>query len=340
MEPLKFHRGTTVRRREFITLLGTAAASPVAWSLAARAQHSAKVAQIGFLYPGTDASAPSRMNAILSGLQSAGFHEPDQVTLIPRVANGDVAKLASMATELVERKVDVIHAISPAAIRAARAATSTIPIVAGDLESDPVAAGFVSAIARPGGNITGVFLDFPEFGQKWLQALKEVVPQAASVAIFWDPTTGKIQLDAVKSAAAILNVRLEIFEVREPTDAEAAFAAAGKQGAGALLMLSSPFIGANTKLLASLTMTHRLPAITLFTDFARDGGLMAYGPNLLAFFCQQGVMDGKILQGAKPAQLPVEAPTRFEFVLNLKTAKQLALTIPPATLLRADEVIE
>ena len=326
-----------MRRREFIAALGGAV---VAYPLAARAQQSTRVAQVGFLYPGTDASAPPRMNAVLAGLQDAGLRAPDQVALLPRIANGDISKLASMAAELVERKVDIIHAISPAAIRAARGATSTIPIVAGDLESDPVGAGFVAAIARPGGNTTGVFLDFPDFGQKWLQALMEAVPQATNVAIFWDPATGKTQLDAVNSAAAILNVKLETFEVRGTADAEAAFAAAGQRGAGALLMLSSPFVGANTKLLAGLTMAHHLPAITLFTDFARDGGLMAYGPNLLAFFRQQGVMDGKILQGAKPAELPVEAPTRFEFVLNLKSAKQLGLTIPPSTLLRADEVIE
>jgi putative ABC transport system substrate-binding protein len=330
-----------MKRRAFIALIGgAAAAAPGVWPLAAGAQPAAKIPQIGFLYPGLETGAPSRINAVLSGLQAAGFREPDEVALLTRVANGDVSKLAPMASELVERKVNIIHAISPVAIRAARAATSTIPIVAGDLESDPVGAGFVAAIAKPGGNITGVFMDFPDFGQKWLQALKEVLRQAASVAVFWDPATGKNQLNAVHAAAAILNVELDTFEVRGLSDAEVGFASASQRGAGALVMLSSPFVGANTKMLANMALAHRLPAITLFTDFARDGGLMAYGPNLLAFFRQQGVMDGKILRGAKPAELPIEAPTKFEFVLNLKTAKQLGLTIPPATLLRADEVIE
>ena len=225
-------------------------------------------------------------------------------------------------------------------MRAARAATATIPIEAGDLESDPVASGFIVSNAHPGGNITGTFLDFPEFSKKWLESLKEVVPQVTSVAVFWDPATGPTQLRAVEAAAPTLDVKPIVLEVEKRADFEPAFQSAKQQDAGALVILSSPLIGANTKLLAELALTHRFPAVTLFTEFAREGGLMAYGPNLLNFIRQQGVMAAKILHGARPAELPIERPTRFEFVLNLKTAAALDIVVPPSILLRADDVIE
>jgi putative ABC transport system substrate-binding protein len=190
------------------------------------------------------------------------------------------------------------------------------------------------------GNVTGVFLDFPDFSKKWLEALKEAVPQIAHLAVFWDPATGPMQRQAVEAAARALNLKLGILEVQAREDFDSAFQSATQQGAQALLMLSSPVIGANTKVLGSLTLAHHLPAVTLFTDFARDGGLMAYGPNLLGVFRQGGVMAAKILQGAKPAEMPIETPTKFEFVLNLKTAAQLRITVPASVLLRADEVIE
>jgi ABC-type uncharacterized transport system substrate-binding protein len=171
----------------------------------------------------------------------------------------------------VARKVDLIAAISPAAVRAAQAATTTIPIVANDLESDPVASGFAASIARPGGNITGVFLDFPDFSKKWLEALKEAVPQTAHVAVFWDPATGPMQRQAVEAAAHTLNLKLAILQVATRADLEPAFQSVTQRGAEALVLLSSPVIGANTKLLAGLALTQRLPAVTLFTDFARDG---------------------------------------------------------------------
>jgi len=274
-----------VKRREFITLLGSAAA---AWPLAARAQQA--TLQVGFLYPGPQAAASPRIAAYSSGLQAGGIR-PDQVNIIARVTGGDAAPLAPMAADLVARKVDLIAAISPAAVRAAQAASATIPIVAGDLESDPVASGFAASITRPGGNITGVFLDFPDFSKKWLEALKEAVPQMAQVAVFWDPATGPMQRQAVEAAAQTLNLKLAILQVTTRADFEPALQSATQRGAEALVMLSSPVIGANSKLLAGLTLAHRLPAVTLFTDFARDGGLMAYGPNLLGILRQEGVMD-------------------------------------------------
>jgi putative tryptophan/tyrosine transport system substrate-binding protein len=277
--------------------------------------------------------------AYSSGLQAGGIR-PEQLSIVARATGGDAALLAPMAADFVARKVDLIEAVSPAAVRAAQAATATIPIVAGDLESDPVASGFAASIARPGANITGVFLDFPDFSKKWLEALKEAVPQIAHVAVFWDPATGPMQRRAVEAAAQTLNLKLAILQVQTREDFESAFQSATQQGAEGLLMLSSPVIGANTKLLGGLALAHRLPAVTLFTDFARDGGLMAYGPNLLGVFRQGGVLSAKILQGAKPAETPIETPTKFEFVLNLKTAAQLGITVPASVLLRADEVIE
>jgi putative ABC transport system substrate-binding protein len=225
-------------------------------------------------------------------------------------------------------------------VQAARAASTTIPIVAIDLESDPIESGFITSYARPGGNITGVFLDFPEFSKKWLEALKEAVPKISSVAILWDSSTGPTQILAIKAAAQILDLQLVILEMRGPDDVESAFKSATGHGASAVVILSSPFVSANTKLLADQALSHRLPAITLFPHFARDGGLMGYGPNLLSYFRYVGVMAARILRGADPAETPIERPTRFEFVLNLKTAAMLGIAIPPATLLRADEVIE
>jgi len=316
-----------MRRREFIALLCAVMASPSS----AQGQQTAKVRTVGFLYPGTAAAAPPRIAAFLAGLRTRGLREPD-VEIVSRVTGGDATLLVPMANDLAKRKVDLILAISPAAIRAARSATETIPIVAGDLESDPVDAGLIASVARPGGNITGTFLDFPEFGKKWLEALKEALPQVKSVGVVWDPATG--------AAAQNLKLKLETWEVRSPADLEKSVLSAKQRNVDALLFLSSPFIGANTKLLADLTLAQRLPAITLFTDFARDGGLMAYGPNLMAIFNQLGVQAAKLLQGERAAELPIETPTKFEFVLNLRTAKTLGVNIPQSVLLRADEVIE
>ena len=325
-----------MQRREFITLLGGAAA----WPLTAHAQQTERIPVVGFFYPGPKAAAPTRITAFLAGLRSGGFGEPAKVTLVPQITNGDPALLSPMASDLVARKVDLIFAVSSVALQAARDATTTIPIVSIDLETDPVGSGFVKSSAQPGGNITGVFLDFPDFGKKWLEVLKETIPQVSTIAVLWDPTTAKTQLAPIQAAAEILNLKLEVLEVRSRADLEAAFPSASCRAAGAVLMLSSPLIGANTNLLAELALAQKLPAITLFSDFARNGGLMAYGPNLLAQYRLAGVMAAKILHGTKPAVLPIESPTRFEFVLNLKTAGQLELTVPPLVLLRADEVIE
>jgi putative ABC transport system substrate-binding protein len=324
-----------MRRREFIALIGGVA---VARPFAARAQQSGRQ-QIGFLYPGPQAAATSRIASFLSGLHAGGL-PAEKVTIVPRITGGDPTLLGPMAADLAANKVDLIWTIGPAAAQAAHAATSTIPILSSDLESDPLGTGFIAAIRRPGGNVTGVFLDFPDFSKKWLQALKEAVPQIASVGVLWDSTTGPYQRRAVESAAAELGLKVAILEVGVRDDFDRALQSAVRQDVGGLVALSSPFIGGNIKQLADLSLKYHLPAVTLFTDFPRNGGLMAYGPNIQSINRQDGVMAAKILLGASPAETPIETPIRFEFVLNLKTAKSLGIVIPASTLLRADEVIE
>ena len=324
-----------MRRRDLITLLSGAAA----WPLAARAQ-TANVQKVGFLYPGPLAAAKTRIPPFLEGLRLAGFRVPEEVEVLSQIADGDPARLSPLAAELIARKVDAIAAISTGAVQVVRAATAAIPIVAHDLETDPVATGLVASLARPGGNITGFFFDFPEFRTKWLQLLQEAVPQLSSVAALWDPATGPYQLKAIKEAAGLLKLNLRILEGRSPADLDGAVLAAAQSKVDALLILSSPVFGANSKRIADLTLGHRLPAVTLFPDFARAGGLMAYGPNLLDTYRQLGGMVAKVLRGTKPADLPVELPTKFELVINLKTAKALGIDVPLFLQQRADEVIE
>jgi len=326
--------GAAMRRRKFIRLLG---GTILWWPVAARSQP--KNYTIGFLYPGMAAAAPQRIAAMLSGVRTVGFRETE-VQVLAKVTDGDANLLAPMAAELVRRKVDLIFAVSSVAVQAARSETTTIAIIAADLESDPVDAGLIASISRPGGNITGVFLDFPDFGKKWLESLIEAVPQLTIIGVFCDPAQSAVQLKAVEAAARALNLKLEIFNARRTADIEGLILYAKERGVGGLLFLSSPIFGTDTKRVANLVLAQRLPAVTLFTDFAREGGLMAYGPNLLAIFRQAGILAGKILSGEKVADLPVETPTKFEFVLNLKTAKILGVNVPQSILLRADEVIE
>jgi len=205
---------------------------------------------------------------------------------------------------------------------------------------DPVANGVAASLARPGGNITGVFLDFPDFTAKWMEILIESNPKLSHAAVLWDPDTGSVQLDSVRKAARTLNVQLEVVEIHRASDFDAAFLMANQRGVGAMVLLSSPLIAPNVQVLAELTLRHRLPAITLFPDFARAGGLLAYGPNLLSLYRLVGVLAGKVARGVDPAALPIERPTKFELVINLKTAKMLGLAVPLSLLDRADEVIE
>jgi putative tryptophan/tyrosine transport system substrate-binding protein len=325
------------KRRNFITLLGGAA---VAWPLTARAQQAAEAPRVGFVYPGPKAVMALRMEAIVTGLRASGYAAPTQVEIVARTAEADPDQIAPLVKEVIGKNVNVIIAAGPLVVHAARSATRTIPIIAIDLESDPVASGMAATLARPGGNITGVFLDFPDFTAKWMEMLVESNPKLSRAAVLWDPVTGPVQIEAVGKAGGALNVQLDITEVRRPSDFDAAFSMASQRGAGAMVMLSSPLIADNVQMLAELTLRHRFPAITLFPDFARAGGLLAYGPNLLSLLRLSGVIAGKVLRGANPVELPIERPTKFETVLNMRTAHALGLSIPTSLLLRADEVIE
>jgi putative ABC transport system substrate-binding protein len=325
-----------MRRREFLTLAGGAA---VLRPMMARAQQS-KNWRIGFLHPGQSALVSNRIVAFREGLGAPGLREAAEAEIVVRLANEQIDRLPAMAADLASQGVHAICAVSPPAVRAARAVTQSVPIVAMDLESDPVASGWATSLAHPGGNVTGVFLDLPGFNAKSLQLLREAVPGLTKVAVFWHPVSGNLQLDAVRGAAAALDVAMEIFEISRPADFAPAFQAAAKSQCHGVLMLSSPLFGGNPQLLADLAVQNRLPAINIFPDFPQKGGLLGYGPELQNLFMQTGVLVRKILQGNAIADLPVERPTRFRLVANLVTAREFGLTMPTSILLFADEVIE
>jgi len=312
----------------------------VVWPVSVRAQQSPEIVpKVGFVYPGSKEAAASRIDAIMSGLRASGYTAPAQVEFVARIADGDPARIAPMVEELIAKNVNLIIANGPPVLHVARSTTRTIPIVALDLETDPVASGVATSLGRPGSNITGVFLDFPDFTAKWIELLRESNPKLSRLAVLWDPVTGPVQIESVKKVAGSLNIQLVTLEVRRPSDFEGAFSAA-HGAADAMVMLGSPLISANVQMLAELSVRYRLPVITLFPDFARKGGFMAYGPNLLGLYRRVGVLAGNVLRGANPAELPIERPTKFELVLNSRTADALGLSIPAALLLRADEVIE
>jgi putative ABC transport system substrate-binding protein len=325
-----------LKRRDFIALVGSAVVSATTPNVALG---QPKIPKVGFLYPGLATAGVSRLAAFREGLKSAGWGD-GQVEVLARYADAVAAKNARLAAELVAAKVDVLAAIAPVSVEAARAATKTIPIVASDLETDPIAAGIAATLARPGGNITGVYFDFPDFSTKWMQLLKEAIPGLAKVIVLRDPANPSPQLKGIETAAGSLGATVEVREIGSLAEFDAAFRGAADQHPDAVLILSSPLFGTNPSRLAEETVKNRLPAITLFPEFARAGGLMAYGVDLLGMFRQSGAIVGKVLSGAKPAELPIERPTKFELVVNAKTAKTLGIELPTSILLRADEVIE
>ena len=306
----------------------------------ARAQQSGRRPKIGFLYPGPAASAKIRIEAILDGLRTAGYRELDQIEVASRSAEGDSSRLPILARELIGLDPQIVVAVSTAAARSLQAAGATMPIVAHDLETDPVASGLIESYGRPGGTVTGVFFDFPEIRAKWLELLQEVVPALSRIGVVWDPASGSAQRDALVSATDGLNISAITIPVRALSELESAFEMAGQENLDALLILSSPLFGAQANLLADLALRHKLPTVTLFPDFARAGGLMAYGPNLLETYRPLGRMIAQILRGAAPGEIAVERPSKFELVVNVRAARAIGLTVPTAILLRADEVIE
>ena len=325
-------------RRAFIAALGGAAV----WPMVARAQQPAMIPEFGLLYPGPADAAAARAKIVWEGLGEGGYIEGKNLTLVSRAADSSPDLMSKFASDLVQRDVRVIIAVGPRAVRAAQAATRTISIVGLDLETDPVATGQIASLARPGGNLTGLFFDFPDFSGKWLQLLQEAMPGLSRVAVVWDPTTGPVQVKAAEAAAASRNLVLQIIEVHEPSGLEEAFASAEHEHAQGVMILSAPLFSAvvSAAKVAELAASHRLPAISLFPEFAQLGGLMGYGPRITDNYHQAGALVARILHGERPADLPIERPTRFYLVINLKTAKALSVDIPSTLLTRADEVIE
>jgi len=326
-------------RREFI---GTLAGGLLATPLAAEAQQAAKVARIGFLAANLSAS-PHLREAFLQGLRDLGYVEGRNVVIEYRSAEGKLERLPALAAELVALKADVIVAGSAPAALAAKQATRTLPIVFAAV-ADPVTSGLVTSLARPGGNVTGLSILAPELVGKCLEQLTQAVPGISRVAVLWHPgafgeRTEKDMLKEAEVAARTLGVRLQFVETRGPADIDRAFSDMTRERAGALTVLSSTmFLGERSRLV-DLAAKNRLPAVYAWREAVDAGGLMSYGANLADLFRRAATYVDRILKGAKPGDLPVEQPTKFELVINLKTAKALGLTIPPSLLQRADQVI-
>ena len=322
------------RRLFLLASLGSLAAP---WS--ARAQPTAKAHRIGVLYPGADNSIfRGNFDGFRQALEAAGYVEGRNVTFNVRV--GDGRPLPPLATELASARPELILAVARPGVLAMHALKSTIPVVALDLESDPVASGFVRTLSRPGGNITGVFLDFPELAGKWLEILKLTVKSLARVAMLWDPSTGPAQLEAARRAATILKLMVYPVEVRSTEDIEPAFRAAMRERPNGMIALTSPVVNTGRRDISALALKHRLPTLVPFPGYTHDGGLVAYGPDVMSMYAQAGTLAVKIFSGTAPAEIPIERPTRFTLSFNVKTAKALGLTIPPSVLARADQVIE
>jgi putative tryptophan/tyrosine transport system substrate-binding protein len=307
----------------------------------ATAQQQPKIPRIGFLTNNSSTGLGAADEAFRQGLRALGYVEGKSLVTEYRYGEGKVGRLAEMAAELVRLKVDVIVTGGPTSTRTAKQATSTIPIVMAS-DPDPVANGFVSSLARPGGNITGLATLSPEISGKRLELLKEILPKLSDVAVLGTSTTpGTAQeLKEAELAAGAFGVKLQYLNVLDPKDIETAFRAASKGRADAVLVLNSAILISQRKQIADLAVKNRLPAMYPQAEYVEDGGLMTYGVSFIDLHRRAATYVDKILKGAKPADLPVEQPTKFEFIINLKTAKQIGLTIPPNVLSRADKVIK
>ena len=334
-------------RLRSISLLVTFALSLLAASLAVDAQQPVKVARIGFL--GTLPTNP-QYEALRQGLHEFGYVEGRNIAIERRYSEGRDERLPGLASQLVRLKVDVIVVDAcGAALNAASQATNTIPIVVAACNDDLVATGIISSLARPGGNITGLSELTPELGAKRLELLKEAVPRVKRVAVLWNPAYSE-RLSAnfrfwssdwteMRAAAQVFGMTLQSVEIRGPDDFDTAFSAMTKERAEALIAFSDSLIVFHARRIADLAAKSRLPAVYASREVVDAGGLMSYGPSIAEMFRRAAVYVGKILKGAKPADLPMEQPAKFELVINLKTAKALGLTIPQSLLLRADHVI-
>ncbi|MBR1233162.1 ABC transporter substrate-binding protein [Bradyrhizobium sp. AUGA SZCCT0182] len=329
-----------MRRRDFMTLL--VGASGVAWPFAADAQQAARIARIGYL--ATNLINHGLLEAFRQGLRDLGYVEGRNVLIEYRDAQGKLEPLPALAAELVALKVDVIVASSTAAAQAAKQATAVIPIVFATVP-DPVATGLVTSLARPGGNVTGLSNLNADLVGKCLEYLTQAVPRVSRVAVLWQPgafgeRTEKEMLQAAAAAARALGIQLQFVEARGPADIDKAFSEITGARADALTVLVSGMLLGERRRLVDLAAKNRLSVIYTFRELVDAGGLMSYGPSLDGLFRRAASYVDKILKGTKPADLPVEQPTKLELVINLKAAQALGLTVPPTLVARADHVIE
>jgi putative tryptophan/tyrosine transport system substrate-binding protein len=335
-------RGSRLDRRQFV--LGTAGLGLLAGCgrLPGQGQQATEAPRIAFLGTGSREGRAFLVDALLEGLGERGYVEGQNILIEYRYSEGRDEQLPALAAELVDLKVALIVVSGTPATIAARQATSTIPIVTGGLAASPVELGFVASLARPGGNITGMTLMTTQLGGKRLQLLTELVPGLARVAVFWNPpnpTYGPV-LKELEAAADTLELELQRLEVRVPQDFQGAFEAATRQGAGAFYAPGDPLTTNGLSMIAELALKYRLPTMMEYREFPEAGGLLSYGPNLVDGYRRAAHHVDKILKGDKPGNLPMEQPMRFDFVLNLKTAQALGLTIPPSIGLQVTEVIQ
>jgi putative ABC transport system substrate-binding protein len=332
-----------LRRRQFITLLGGAAA---AWPLPARAQQGERVRRIGLLM-GTadDREGETRVAALKRGLQELGWTDGRNIQIETRFGGADTSRIRADAAELVALAPDIIVGQTTPVIRALRQATSSIPIIMAAV-TDPVGQGFVSSLAHPGGNITGYVTGFSQFeyglSGEWLGVLKEVAPKVTRAAVIRDPANapGIGQFDAIQAVAPSLGVEVSPFNVRDAGEIERTITAFSQSSNGGLIVTGSALAVVHRELIIALAARNSLPAVYFERLFVTRGGLISYGPDLLDQFRRAAGYVDRILKGAKPADLPVQAPTRYDLAINLKTARALGLEIPSSVLARADEVIE
>jgi len=307
------------------------------------AQPREKVPRVGYLSPGSssDPVRQNRFEAFRQGLRELGYVEGQNIAIESRWAEGKYDRYSALTADLVRLKVDVIVAVGGRATQDAQRATRTIPIVM-SVVIDPLGSGLVVSLARPGGNVTGLTIMASDLVGKQLELLKEVVPKVSRVALLWNPANpgSAPQLREAEAAARALGVRLQTLEARDPQEIDSAFAAMTRERAGALVILADAILTNQRRQIAELAAKRRLPAVYGVSEYAEAGGLMFYGPSSLDLERRAATFVDKILKGAKPADLPVEQPSKFELVINLKTAKALGLTMPPSLLQRADRVIE
>jgi putative tryptophan/tyrosine transport system substrate-binding protein len=324
-----------MRRRDFLSVL----AGATAWPLTARAQQTT-MPVVGTVVPVPWEAIPHLFTAFRLGLAEEGYVEGKNLVIETRVTNNRPEQLVEAMREVVRLNVTVIFAGAPEPLLEARNATTSIPIVGIDLENDPVAKGYVRTLARPGGNITGMFLDIPELSGKQVGLLKEIVPSLSRIAIFGVPGLNALQFTATETAAQALAVKTETIEVRVLEDFEGAMETAKARHVEAGVLLSSPLVFNSSKRIGELALAKRLPLISLFGESAKAGGLIAYGPNVADLFRRCGDYVAKILHGAKPSDLPIQRPEKFDLVINLKTATALGVDVPSQLQQLADEVIE